>query len=241
MGVRNQVSHPITLIYGQQTAPAPTAINTVHHKGQKFAPGATVTSSEHVCGHRFASHMQSAYKGSMNLIPRRVRSSAATTSGSSSGITNDSSMQEEHTLEQRAATYLAQRCGSKGHGEDQGWEKGTLTQDKDRGQGASLSLLDHLQGSVLSTLRFALRFSTPARISTIYASLYQTSGSPPQSGPASLPDKSVYLDMQNSIQQMQNGLLTSYLRAIFSRGMREDPVARAWRDRGHGCGVRSSS
>ena len=75
-------------------------------------------------------------------------------------------MQEEHTLEQRAATYLAQRCGSKGHGEDQGWEKGTLTQDKDRGQGASLSLLDHLQGSVLSTLRFALRFSTPARIST---------------------------------------------------------------------------
>ena len=177
----------------------------------------------------------------MNLIPRRVRSSAATKSGSSSGITSDNSMQEGHTLEQRAATYMTQRCGSKGHGEDQGWGEGTLTQDKDQGQGASLFLLDHLQGLVLSTLRFASRFVTPARVSTTYASLYQTSGSPPQSGPASLPAKSVYLDLRKSIQQMQNGLLTSYLRAIFSRGMREDPVARAWRDRGHGCGVRSSS
>ena len=142
---------------------------------------------------------------------------------------------------QSNGTYLAQRCGSKGHGEDQGWGKRTLAQDKDQGQGASLFLLDHLQGLVLSTLCFVLRFLTPARVSTIYASLYQTSGSPPQSGPASLPAKSVYLDLRNSIQQMQNGLLTSYLRAIFSRGMREDPVARAWRDRGHGCGVRSSS
>ena len=140
-------------IHGQQTAPALTAINTGHRKGQKFAPDATATSSEHAY-RQFASHMQSTYKGSMNLIPRRVRSSAATTSGSSSDITNDSSMQEGHTLEQRAATYMTQRCGSKGHGEDQGWGKGTLAQDKDRGQGASLSLLDHLQGSVLSTLRF---------------------------------------------------------------------------------------
>ena len=150
-------------------------------------------------------------------------------------------MQEEYILEQGATVHMAQRHGSKGYGEDQGWGEGTLAQDKDQGKGASLSLLNHLQGLVLPTLRFALRFSTPARISTIYASLYQTSGSPPQSGPASLPAKSVYLDLRNSIQQMQNGLLTSYLRAIFSRGMREDPVARAWRDRGHGCGVRSSS
>ena len=185
--------------------------------------------------------MHRAFKGSTNLIPRRVRSSAATTGGSSSGITNDSSMQEEYILEQGVTAHMAQRHGSKGYGEDQGWGEGTLAQDKDQGQGASLFLLDHLQGLVLSTLRFASRFLTPARVSTIYASLCQTSGSPPQSGPASLPAKSVYLDLRNSIQQMQNGLLTSYLRAIFSRGMREDPVARAWRDRGHGCGVRSSS
>ena len=185
--------------------------------------------------------MHRAFKGSTNLIPRRVRSSAATTGGNSRGITNDSSLQEEYILEQRAAACSAQRHGSKGHGEDQGWGKRTLAQDKDQGQGASLFLLDHLQGLVLSTLRFASRFLTPARVSTIYASLCQTSGSPPQSGPASLPAKSVYLDLRKSIQQMQNGLLTSYLRAIFSRGMREDPVARAWRDRGHGCGVRSSS
>ena len=105
--------------------------------------------------------MHRAFKSSTNLIPRRVRSSAATTSGSSSGITNDSSMQEEHTLEQRAATYLAQRCGSKGHGEDQGWEKGTLAQDKDRGQGASLSLLGHLQGLVLPTLRCIRQAALP--------------------------------------------------------------------------------
>ena len=66
---------------------------------------------------------------------------------------------------------MAQRHGSKGYGEDQGWGEGTLTQDKDQGQGASLFLLDHLQGLVLSTLRFASRFLTPARVSTIYASL----------------------------------------------------------------------
>ena len=228
-------------MYGQQTAPALTAINTGHRKGQQFAPDATAISFEHDCGHRSASHMHGAFKSSTNPIPRRVRSSAATTGGNSRGITNDSSLQEEYILEQRATTYMALRCGSKGHGEDQGWGKGTLAQDKVRGQGASLSLLNHLQGSVLPTLRFALRFPTPAKVSTIYASLYQTSGSPPQSGPASLPAKSVYLDLRNSIQQMQNGLLTSYLRVIFSRGMREDPVARAWRDRGHGCGVRSSS
>ena len=144
----------------------------------------------------------------------------------------------------RAAACSAQRHGSKGHGKDQGWGKRTLAQDKDQGQGASLLLLDHLQGLVLSTLRFVsrffnackgqhyLRFALPDK---------RLSPATPQSGPASLPAKSVYLDLRNSIQQMQNGLLTSYLRAIFSRGMREDPVARAWRDRGHGCGVRSSS
>ena len=145
-------------IRGQQAAPAPTAINTGHHKGQQFAPDAAATSSEHACGHRPASHMHRAFKSSTNLIPRRVRSSAATTGGNSRGITNDSSLQEEYILEQRAATCSAQRHGSKGHGEDQGWGKRTLAQDKDQGQGASLFLLDHLQGLVLSTLRFASRF-----------------------------------------------------------------------------------
>ena len=188
-------------IYGQQTAPALTAINTGHRKGQQFAPDATATSTEHVCGHRSASHMHRAFKSSTNLIPRRVRSSAATTGGNSRGITNYSSLQEEYILEQRAAACSAQRHGSKGHGEDQGWGKRTLAQDKDQGQGASLFLLDHLQGLVLSTLCFVLRFLTPARVSTIYASLYQTSGSPPQSGPASLPAKSVYLDLPNSTQR----------------------------------------
>ena len=194
-------------IYGQQTAPAPTAINTVHHKGQKFAPDATANSSEHACGHRYASHMHRAFKGSTNLIPRRVRSSAANTS--------DSSLQEEYILEQRAATCSAQRHGSKGYGEDQGWGEGTLAQDKDQGQGASLFLLDHLQGLVLSTLRFASRFLTPARVSTIYASLCQTSGSPPQSGPASLPAKSVYLDLRK--WQSADTKWTTYL--LPSRGL----------------------
>ena len=102
--------------------------------------------------------MHRAFKGSTNLIPRRVRSSAADADGNSRGITNDSSLQEEYILEQRAATWSAQRHGSKGHGEDQGWGKRTLAQDKDQDQSASLFLLDHLQGSVLSTLRFASRF-----------------------------------------------------------------------------------
>ena len=148
-------------IYGQQTAPALTAINTGHRKGQQFAPDATATSTEHVCGHRSASHMHRAFKSSTNLIPRRVRSSAATTGGNSRGITNYSSLQEEYILEQRAAACSAQRHGSKGHGEDQGWGKRTLAQDKDQGQGASLFLLDHLQGSVLSTLRCIRQAALP--------------------------------------------------------------------------------
>ena len=115
--------------------------------------------------------MHRAFKGSTNLIPRRVRSSAADADGNSRGITNGSSLQEEYILEHKATTYVPQRCGSKGHGEDQGWGEGTLAQDKDQGQGASLFLLDHLQGLVLSTLRLASRFLTPARVSTIYASL----------------------------------------------------------------------
>ena len=65
-------------------------------------------------------------------------------------------MQEEYILEQGVTAHMAQRHGSKGYGEDQGWGEGTLAQDKDQGQGASLFLLDHLQGLVLSTLRFAL-------------------------------------------------------------------------------------
>ena len=150
-------------IYGQKTAPALTAINTGHRKGQKFAPDATATSTEHACGHRFASHMHRAFKSSTNLIPRRVRSSAATTGGNSRGIMSYSSLQEEHALEQRATTYMAQRCGSKGHDEDQGWGKGTLAQDKDRVQGASLSSLDHLQGSVLAMLRFAFTLSNTCK------------------------------------------------------------------------------
>ena len=67
-------------------------------------------------------------------------------------------MQEECILEQGATAHMAQRHGSKGYGEKQGWGEGTLAQDKDQGQGASLFLLDHLQGLVLSTLRFASRF-----------------------------------------------------------------------------------
>ena len=221
-------------------------------------------------------------QGNTNLITSRVRSSAPPTYGSSSGITSDSSKQEELILEQGAGAVqniprmqvgttpipnrvgkwipypggtsatssgilimvlkhiracapkftprfygidgnihakecdrreestgfcekgstssnsnlqssttnstigIAKRHGSKGHGEDQGWGQRTLAQDKDQGQGASLFSQYHLQGSVLSTLRFACTILTPARIRTIYVSLasFLTSGSPPQSGPA---------------------------------------------------------
>jgi hypothetical protein len=137
---------------------------------------------------------------------------------------------------------MAQRHESKGHGEDQGWGQRTLAQDKDQGQGASLFSQYHLQGSVLSTLRFACTILTPARIRTIYASLqrFPTSGSPPQSGPASPPAKSVNLDLPISTQHAgqhnhsadSNGTACFFrtyasttLSVIFPRGMREDPVA----------------
>ena len=137
---------------------------------------------------------------------------------------------------------LAQRHTTKGHGEDQGWGQRTLAQDKDQGQGASLFSQYHLQGSVLSTLRFACTILTPARIRTIYASLqrFPTSGSPPQSGPASPPAKSVNLDLPISTQYAgqhnysadSNGTTCFFrtyagttLSVIFPRGMREDPEA----------------
>ena len=169
-----------------------------------------------------------------------------------------SSISSSPTSTTNTSVDMARRHESKGHGEDQGWGQRTLAQDKDHGQGASLFSQNHLQGSVLSTLRFASTILTPARISTIYASLqrFPTSGSPPKSGPASPPAKSVNLDLPNGTQHASqhnhsadnNGttcFLRTYagttLRVIFSRGMREDPVARQRRDRGHGLRVRSPS
>ena len=66
-----------------------------------------------------------------------------------------SSISSSPTSTTNPSVGMAQRHGSKGHGEDQGWGQRTLAQDKDQGQGASLFSQYHRS----------------ARVSSIYASL----------------------------------------------------------------------